>query len=143
VKFRIVPLLAFAVLILVSPMVSHAMVTMACETIMSRPARTGEEVGITYRDVQLRAILPAGGTFNSSPVGPVGTDVGLEVCHVESGAWIRIGLDGREVLRAAPDAATNAMLDQILTSVRIGPAPPSRPVSPPHTGDGGLLSAQP
>jgi len=114
-----------------------------CKSVVSRRLEPGELAGISYQGTLVQAKLPAGGGYITTPVGPVGTDVGVEICHVESGAYIRIGLDGREVSRVAGDAAANDRLDQIMASVTVGVAPPlPAPVSPPRSGDGGLLSTR-
>ena len=112
-----------------------------CKSVVSRRLDPGELAGISYQGTLVQAKLPPGGTYITTPVGPVGTDVGVEICHIESGAYLRIGLDGREVIRIANDPAANARLDQIMASVTVGVAPPMpAPVSPPRSGDGGLLS---
>jgi len=50
---------------------------------------------------------------------------------------------GQEISRTATDAKGNAILDQVVASARISAPPPGRlqPLTPPATGDAGLLAA--
>jgi hypothetical protein len=104
----------------------------------SRSATGGEKIGVTYIDTVLEVTLPAPGTYAHSPIGPVGVDPGIQVCHAATGAAVRISaLTGREISRTADSAAGHALLDQIVASarlVRLADVPLVNTSSSPPTG---------
>jgi hypothetical protein len=106
----------------------------------------GETTGLGGRDGSLDVTLPGDGLYFTLP-GPSLTEPGLFVCSVDHDASVIISaVTGKEVSRTAHDAAGNAVLDQIVASVRLtgSPgafAPPS--VAPPITGDAGLKTGKP
>jgi hypothetical protein len=110
----------------------------------------GKTTGLGTPSLLLEVTLPPAGSYFTLPAGlplPSPPSVipppALMICSVETNSSVVIdATTGREISRTASNTRGNAILDQIVASARVSPAPgrPS-PLRPPITGDAGLLVA--
>jgi len=91
---------------------------------------------VTFGNIELT--LPGTGEYVIQPVIVEGGQNRLSICYRQGRATITLNaVDGRELTRSAPDAASSAILDRIVESVRVSST--SNPaVRPPSTGGAGL-----
>ena len=111
----------------------------------ARPARAGESIRFDTRQGTVAIRLPSTGSYQFSIPGEIpGSANGISICDTATGSTIVISAEtGRDVGRYVSGPAGAAALDRILAGVQFLPpeAPPPQLVSPPATGDAGLLPA--
>ncbi len=111
-----------------------------CDSINGAMQVAGEQARLSDPQESLTVDLTEPGEYRTEPNGLPGNAT-LSICHVDTNASIIISaVTGLEVSRVADDDAGNAVLDALLANAHPGPGVPSAaPITPPDTGDGGLL----
>ncbi len=109
----------------------------------ARRVRAGETINYNLGSNRALVItLPGTQTFQFSLPGEIpGSGDGISICDVPTNSTVLISLTGQELGRRIGGSGGSAdALDKIIANVRIQTTQP--PVSPPTTGDGGLIQAE-
>ena len=111
-----------------------------CSNIDGPTLTSGQQAHLSDPQESLTVDLVSPGDYRSEPSGFPG-DAKLSICHVQTNASITISaVTGLEVSRVAADDAGNAVLDALAANAHPGAGVPTpAPISPPETGDAGLL----
>jgi hypothetical protein len=111
-----------------------------CRSINGPVLVAGQQAKLTDPQESLTVDLTEPGEYRAEPNGLPG-NARLSICHVQTNASIVISaVTGLEVSRVAADDAGNAVLDALVAHAHAGAGVPSpRPITPPDTGDAGLL----
>ena len=111
----------------------------------ARPAPAGESIRLNTRQGTVAITLPSTGSYQFSIPGEFpGSANGISICDTATGSTIVISAEtGRDAGRNVSGPAGAAALDRILAGVQFlrAGAPPPQLVTPPVTGEAGLLPA--
>jgi hypothetical protein len=112
--------------------------------------RIDRQTGMGLQETKLTVSVPGTGTWFSLPASPEEAPFpSLFICHVESSSSIIIDArTGEEVGRTIGSSAGASLLDEVIANARVEPIvlptpfplTPGVPMTPPHTGSGGLKS---